>query len=81
MADGVVVEEVTFVSGHTPVDEIEVEAKIRYRSPAVPSRLLPEGEGAEVHFRKPQRAPSPGQSVVLYRGDQVLGGGMVKAVL
>ena len=81
MANGVVVEEVTFVSGHTPVDEIEVEAKIRYRSPTVPSRLLPRGEGAEVHFYKPQRGPSPGQSVVLYRGEQVLGGGMVKAVL
>ena len=33
-------------------------------------------DGATVHFREPQRRVAPGQSVVLYRGDEVLGGGI-----
>ena len=33
-------------------------------------------DGATVHFAEPQRRAAPGQSVVLYRGDEVLGGGI-----
>ena len=36
--------------------------------------------GFRLEFEQPQRAPTPGQSVVLYQGDVVLGGGTIVAV-
>ncbi len=53
-------------------------AQIRYRSPAVPVRVQPRADGgAQVVFAEPQRAVTPGQGVVLYEGDLVLGGGWI----
>ena len=52
----------------------------RYRHRAAPARVQPLGGGrARVAFDAPQRAVTPGQAVVLYRGDQVLGGGWIEA--
>lgn len=61
--------------------EESVMVKIRYRAPAVPARLLPlpGGEGARLHFDQPQPAVTPGQAAVFYRGDLVLGGGLISA--
>ena len=36
-----------------------------------------EGDTLLVEFEAPQRAPTPGQSLVLYQGDEVLGGGII----
>jgi tRNA-specific 2-thiouridylase len=77
MAPGLVADELTFVGGETPAGETPVQARIRYRSPAVPSRLVVNGETAEVHFEKPQRAVTPGQAVVFYDSERVLGGGTI----
>jgi tRNA-specific 2-thiouridylase len=66
-----------FVSACPP----EAEVKIRYRKRAVPGRITPEGEGIRIDFAEPQEAVTPGQAVVLYRGDEVLGGGVIDAVL
>ncbi|MEK7247043.1 MAG: aminomethyltransferase beta-barrel domain-containing protein, partial [Chloroflexota bacterium] len=77
MAPGLIADELTFVSGETPFGETPVQARIRYRSPAVPSRLIVNGETAEVHFEKPQRAVTPGQAVVFYDGECVIGGGTI----
>lgn len=49
--------------------------KVRYRSPAVGCRLEWSGEAGEIFFDEPQRAVTPGQAAVFYRGDEVLGGG------
>jgi len=59
----------------------EADVKIRYRKRAVPGRITPEGEGIRIDFAEPQEAVTPGQAVVLYRGDEVLGGGVIEAVL
>lgn len=60
---------------------IEVMAKIRYRSPeakATLSIIQKENENiAKVTFEEPQRAITPGQSVVFYLDDVVLGGGKI----
>lgn len=79
MADGLVADELSFVSGEVPAEEMSVQARIRYRSPAVPATLIPGGRGseAEVRFEKPQRAVTPGQAVVFYDGERVLGGGTI----
>ena len=55
-----------------------IEAKIRYSAKAVPAELLSAGDGkVQVVFEKPVRAITPGQSVVFYRGDLVLGGAII----
>ena len=57
--------------------EIEIEAKIRYRSKPAKATLTIENNIAKVKFIEPQRAITPGQSVVFYLNDIVLGGGKI----
>lgn len=52
-------------------------ARIRYHAPEAPATVTPLGGGAEIRFDAPQRAAAPGQAVVLYEGDTVLGGGTI----
>ena len=55
-----------------------IDAKIRYKSVAAPATLTVDGERAEVRFDEPQRAITPGQAVVFYDGEVVLGGGTIE---
>ena len=74
---GLLAEELRWVSGRPPADGAMVLAQVRYRSPAVAARLSTKGERAEVCFEEPQRAITPGQAVVFYEGERVLGGGII----
>ena len=57
---------------------IEVKAKIRYRAKEAEAIIYLEESGiAKVEFKEPQRAITPGQSVVFYIDDIVLGGGKI----
>ena len=57
---------------------IRVTAKIRYRHKEQPATVCPEEDGtARVVFDQPQRAITPGQTVVLYDGDLVVGSGTI----
>jgi tRNA-specific 2-thiouridylase len=57
---------------------VEAEVKVRYRSMSVPAELIPAARNAiRVRLKRPQRAITPGQSVVFYQGDTVLGGGII----
>lgn len=59
----------------------DLDVKVRYATPATPATLEPIGHDTiRIHFQTPQRALSPGQSAVFYRGDQVLGGGIIQAL-
>ena len=58
-------------------EPLAVQARIRYRAQDAPARLSPEGDKAVLHFDKPQRAITPGQSAVYYLGEYVLGGGTI----
>ncbi|MFA5155708.1 MAG: tRNA 2-thiouridine(34) synthase MnmA [Patescibacteria group bacterium] len=70
---------VNWLSGQAPQRAIRRQAAIRYGHPAVPCSVTPRGRsGCLVKFAQPQRAITPGQSVVFYRGEQVLGGGIIK---
>jgi tRNA-specific 2-thiouridylase len=53
-------------------------AKIRYAHAPAAASWTPRGDGgADVHFEAPQRALTPGQSLVLYDGDRVVAGGVI----
>lgn len=55
-----------------------VTAKIRYNQKAEPAYVIQsDTDEITVEFNSPQRAISPGQSVVLYDGDTVIGGGII----
>ncbi len=57
---------------------VQVMAKIRYSAPPAAAVVYPLAGGrAKVVFGRPQRAIAPGQAVVFYRGDEVLGGGTI----
>jgi len=55
-----------------------VEARIRYRASNAPALLTPQGDKILLQFDNPQRAITPGQSVVYYLGEYVLGGGTIQ---
>ena len=58
---------------------MEVSVKIRHSQKEVAATVYPEADGyARVEFSQPQRAVTPGQAVVLYRDDLVVGGGTIR---
>ena len=57
--------------------EVEIESKLRYRSLPAKAILKVENGTAKVKFLNPQRAITPGQSVVFYLNNVVLGGGKI----
>jgi tRNA-specific 2-thiouridylase len=77
-SDRLLAEAVNFIACEPPRTALRVEAKIRHshRPAAATVRALEEGR-AQVVFDTPQRAASPGQSVVFYDGDVVVGGGII----
>jgi tRNA-specific 2-thiouridylase len=76
---GLEADRVSWVSGAPPVDTpFEADVRIRYRGDDVPAVVEADGEArVRVEFRTPQRAVAPGQSVVFYRGEEMLGGGRI----
>jgi tRNA-uridine 2-sulfurtransferase len=77
-SDRVVAEAVNFIACEPPRIALRVEAKIRHsHRPAAATVRALEGSRAEVVFDTPQRAVSPGQSVVFYDDDVVVGGGVI----
>ena len=61
---------------------IRVEAKVRYKDDATPATLrVEDASNARVIFDEPKRAITPGQSVVFYRGVELLGGAIIDRVV
>ena len=69
--------ELNFLLNIEQEKNIEIEAKIRYRAKPAKAILRLENNIAKVIFDEPQRAITPGQSVVFYVGDIVFGGGKI----
>ncbi len=70
----------SFIAGEAPAREFSCTAKFRYRQEDQAVRVCMHGEGCTIDFEKPQRAVTPGQWVVLYDGEECLGGGPIDEV-
>ncbi|HEX9205646.1 MAG TPA: tRNA 2-thiouridine(34) synthase MnmA [Candidatus Deferrimicrobiaceae bacterium] len=68
----------TFVAGSPPGKEFRATAKVRYRHAGAASEVRVEGDRLTVRFDAPQRSVTPGQALVLYDGNEVLGGGWIE---
>jgi len=76
--DECLVEEMRYVGGETPTAAFRATAQIRYRARPVGVSVTPlPGERTHVRFASPQRDITPGQFLVLYDGEIVLGGGVI----
>lgn len=71
--------QVNLISVDKITDKMRVTAKIRYTAKEAPATIYPLEEGrVKVEFDYPQRAITPGQAVVFYDGDIVVGGGTIE---
>lgn len=73
-----VAEDFNWISGDVPTAPVVITARTRYSAKEAPATatVLPDGR-VEVAFEAPQRAVTEGQAVVLYDGDEVVGGGTI----
>ena len=71
---------VNFISGNLNFNNgTEVEVKIRYNSEPQPAVInILQGDYAEINFFKPQRSITPGQAVVFYQDEVLIGGGFIE---
>jgi tRNA-specific 2-thiouridylase len=76
---GLVADRASWVAGRPPAEgPFEAAVRIRYRGDDAPAVIEPIADDRfRVEFRTPQRAVAPGQRAVVYRGDEVLGGGRI----
>jgi len=83
LAKELLAEQVSFISEKLPTGHLEVAAKIRYNAAEAKAVVYLEHGAkntehrARVVFEKPQKAITPGQSAVFYKGDEVVGGGII----
>ena len=79
---GAIADRVSWVAGEPPSEgPFEAEVRIRYRGEDVAAVVEPLGDEVRIEFRTPQRGVAPGQSAVVYRGDELLGGGRIVETL
>lgn len=89
-ADGLIADEFVWPGNIEPKESVEAFVKIRLASkpvPAVISRYEPKngesfkGQPWKIAFQIPQRAVAPGQSVVMYKDNVIIGGGIISKTL
>lgn len=80
---GLVADRASWVTGVAPDDgPFEAEVQIRYRGQGVPAVITPgAGDAIRVAFGTPQHAVAPGQSAVIYHGDELVGGARIVEAL
>jgi tRNA-specific 2-thiouridylase len=76
-SNGLTARELNWISGMAPREPLTVRAKIRSKSKEAEATLFFRNDSVDVHFAQPQKAVTPGQAVVFYNVDEVLGGGII----
>lgn len=73
------IDDVNFQTPIVPDENEELLIQIRYRTPPAPGRIVKlDAEVYKIILQSPVRAITPGQSAVIYRGNTLLGGGIIK---
>ncbi len=76
--DELIAAEVNWIAIEQPRQPIKAKAKVRYLHRGAEATVTPLAEGkVHVKFKEPQMAITPGQAVVFYNGDSVIGGGTI----
>jgi tRNA-specific 2-thiouridylase len=71
--------QVTYIGGQAPANSVKVTAKIRYKAHEIEATLTALAQDrVQLVFTTSLRDITPGQSVVFYQGEQVLGGGVIE---
>jgi tRNA-specific 2-thiouridylase len=70
-------QKLSWISGKALGESITVTAKIRYKSKEAEAIVFPRNGSVDVHFTQPQKAITPGQAIVFYNLDEVVGGGII----
>lgn len=81
MSRSLFTQKIDWVTGNAPETSFRCTAKTRYRQPDQACLVSVEGDGLRVSFDQPQRAVTPGQSVVFYIDDVCLGGGVIESMV
>jgi tRNA-specific 2-thiouridylase len=69
---------VNWIAFDEPSDPVRADVRVRYRHTAAPATIIPLlNARVRIVFDEPQRAITPGQATVFYRGDDVVGGGWI----
>ena len=84
MVDGLRASDGQFVYGWPDPGEHHVTAKVRYKAAEVPATLTVAADAAgafELRVHRPEQSVTPGQAVVLYQGDEMIGGGVIDVAI
>ena len=77
MSDGLLMEEMKWINKEMKLDKLDCEVQVRHRGKPVKCTAHFLEKGAEVLFSEKIRAIAPGQSAVLYKNNECLGGGII----
>jgi len=82
LATGAVASNLNWIAMNKPAVGMNVETRIRYNDPGFPARIQRCENGyVEVHFQNSQSAVTPGQSIVFFNDNVVIGGGIIERAI
>lgn len=77
-SSGLIADRLNFIPFDELCEPFKANAKIRFRAKEQPAMIIPDSDSTvKVIFDEPQRSVTPGQSVVFYSGNTVIGGGRI----
>ncbi len=79
---GLVAKDINLIGVEKLAEPMRIQAQVRYKDTPSPATLYPEANGCiRVVFDEPKRAITPGQSVVMYDNERLVGGGVIERII